>query len=377
MSYEYSAFPGRVRVSRPGSDRLRPDMRLADVIPHWRAARRPALKTVDSVSRAAAEFAALVGDMPITRIRHEAMFDFRDAVAKLPAHRGKLDRQYGVRALVRRFEDGLDDRPRLAPTTVGKKVNAIQALMGFAFAERWIAEDDVHNIPLRKKPMLARRPFTRDELARLFALPLFVRPWNGPERPHQVSDETVRWLLLLGMMTGARIEELSQLDAEDIASVEGCWRIAITDSNADGPTAEKHLKSAASRREIPMHRRLVDLGLLRLCERRRAAGVRRLFPDLERDRYARLSSVASRRCGNQIDKVSRDPRLCFHALRHSFKTHCRNMRLEDSTNDQLTGHAPPTVGRRYGEGLGLPALAAEIARLDFEFIDWEPVLRAA
>jgi hypothetical protein len=50
--------------------------------------------------------------------------------------------------------------------------------------------------------------------------------------------------------------------------------------------------------------------------------------------------------------------------------------LQDSTNDQLTGHAPPTIGRRYGEGVELPVLAKELDKLDFEFIDWEPILRA-
>lgn len=51
-------------------------------------------------------------------------------------------------------------------------------------------------------------------------------------------------------------------------------------------------------------------------------------------------------------------------------------RIADSINDQLTGHAPPTVGRAYGDGVDIATLARIVAKLDFNFIDWEPVLRA-
>ena len=55
---------------------------------------------------------------------------------------------------------------------------------------------------------------------------------------------------------------------------------------------------------------------------------------------------------------------------------CREAGIEDSINDQLTGHAPRTIGRAYGDGVDGETMAEAISRLDFEFIDWEPVLRA-
>jgi integrase len=375
MSYEFRAFRGQRQFRRP-SGRLQIEMKLGELVERWAKARSPSLKTNHSVTVAVKEFVALIGDLPIGEIRHEEMFDFRDALALLPVGRGEKDRALGPAALIELFESGEDDRPRIAPTTVGKKVNAIQSLIGFAYAERWIEEDDVHNIPVRKLPVVARRSFTKEELKRLFRLPLFIRPWNFPERPHQVSDETVRWLFLLGLMTGARLEELCQLTTKDIEFSDGLWRIAITDCDDDGPTDEKHLKSESSRRMVPIHRRLLDVGLLRLVRQRSEVDELRLFPELRRNAFDRLGADASRRCNRVIDRVSRDRRLCFHSLRHFFKTHCRSARLQDSTNDQLTGHAPPTIGRRYGEGVELPVLAEELDKLDFEFVDWEPILRA-
>lgn len=77
--------------------------------------------------------------------------------------------------LVEHFSQVDDERPKLAPTTIGKTLNAIQALIGYAYSERWIETDDVHNIPVAGHRPFQRRPFTAEEVRRLFAFPLFTR----------------------------------------------------------------------------------------------------------------------------------------------------------------------------------------------------------
>lgn len=128
---------------------------------------------------------------------------------------------------------------------------------------------------------------------------------------------------------------------------------------------------------MPLHPRLVDVGFLRFVDRRCAEGEERLFPDLERDIYDRYTQVASRRCNTIINRVSRDPTIVFHSFRHLFKDICRSTDVLESVNDQLTGHLPVTVGARYGRGASLKTLAGEVERLNFEFVDWEPIFRAA
>jgi integrase len=244
------------------------------------------------------------------------------------------------------------------------------------YTERWIVDDDVHNIPVKGHVPFRRRPFTLEEAARLFASPLFIRPWASfPERRHIVSNETVRWLMFLGLMTGARLEELGQLHVADIQSEQGIDYIEISET-VYGGKADKSLKSESSKRRVPIHPRLIDLGFLRFVRRRRIENQRRLFPDLRRNCYERYTCDASRRCNRIIDRVSQDPALVFHSFRHLFKDLCRMTGILECVNDQLTGHMPVTVGARYGRGVDLFALDQAIRRIDVEFVAWEPILRA-
>ena len=113
------------------------------------------------------------------------------------------------------------------------------------------------------------------------------------------------------------------------------------------------------------------------CATGRAEGQERLFPGLERDCYDGYTQSASRRCNTVIDRVNRDPTIVFHSFRNLFKDICRDAGTLECVNDQLTGHLPVTVGARYGRDVGLVTLAREIERLDFEFVEWEPILRAS
>jgi len=367
----------RVTDMRP-SRRLRPDLTLDELAALWEQARRPRAKGAYVVHLAVAMFKAVVGDIPAGQITHEDLLIFRDGLSLFPtsitAEECGLPRHL-LYALW--LENGAGERRRLAGSTIANRQYAIRRLLRFAYAERWIASDETAFIRIHRTAKFSRRSFTRDELRRLFLLPLFVRPWTLRERRTQViSHETCRWLFFLSLMTGARLEEVGQLHTEDVALHDGVWVVRINDLDSAGVPTDRVLKSPASRRLVPLHRRLLDLGFLRYVGHRRNAGEPTLFSDLKRNRWNRCSHSVGTRCARIIDCVSPDPALVFHSFRHTFKDMCREAGLEDSINDQLTGHAPPTIGRTYGDGVDVAALARAIARLDYEFIEWEPILRS-
>ncbi|MDB5583972.1 MAG: hypothetical protein JWR80_9148 [Bradyrhizobium sp.] len=372
-----SRLPTVPARTAPGS-RLRPKLRLMELMSLWAAARHPAPKTVHGATRAIAQLISLIGDLPVGKIKGEHLFDFRDALAGLPRDLSRAERAMSFVDLVARFEEEDDPRPGVEPATIRKKLRYIQGLVSFAYGERWIAGNDVRFIPVDGHSPMKRRPFTLEEAHDVFAQPLFVRPWSEPATIRRVSNETLRWLLILGLMTGGRLEELGQLHVADIDTEDGIVCIRIDERDAEGiGHAEKSIKSSSSQRFVPLHSRLIDVGFLRLVEKRRLAGALRLFPDLERDSFERYTRLASRRCNTVIDRVSRDRSLVFHSFRHLFKDLCRSAGILESVNDQLTGHLPVTIGARYGHGVDIQTLAHEVAKLDFEFIAWEPILRAA
>ena len=194
-----------------------------------------------------------------------------------------------------------------------------------------------------------------------------------------VSDSTLRWLLLLGLFTGGRIEELGQVLLADVKRDSGIWYIEVDDYvMLDEGDVAKSVKAESSIRIIPLHPRLITLGFVDRVDALRKAGEIKLFPDLKADKLGVQTKEASRRAGRLIDTaVSKDPRLVFHSFRHTFKDLCRDADIPMDVHDQLTGHASATAGGDYGFGRAVANLYAHLCRLDPTSIDWRRIEAAA
>ncbi|HDS1127581.1 TPA: tyrosine-type recombinase/integrase [Stenotrophomonas maltophilia] len=84
-----------------------------------------------------------------------------------------------------------------------------------------------------------------------------------------------RWVALIALYTGARSNEIAQLELEDFKVVHGVKCIQFTTEGWD-----KSLKTEASDRIIPIHPDMMALGLWKLVERLRNEGESKLFPNL-------------------------------------------------------------------------------------------------
>ncbi|MNE43639.1 hypothetical protein D3C80_1378250 [compost metagenome] len=165
------------------------------------------------------------------------------------------------------------------------------------------------------------------------------------------------WIPLIAAYTGGRREELAQLYVEDIHQHEGgSWFIRIIDDRPD-----KSVKTDSSRRQIPVHPDLIDLGLLTLVQGRKPGT--RLFPQLVKvsDGFAGIVSKSWRpitqQCG--VYQPGRNP---LHAFRHSFKTLAREHGIPKEVSDWITGHASGHIGDSYGIN-PLSRMATEIQKL--------------
>lgn len=364
---------------RPNTSRARPDMKLRDLATEWKAKRKPTLKMQAAADKAVADFTSYLGDIGIGEITADDCFEFRDAVALMP---NSMPRAHRILAFVDQYAlySRREDLDRVMPASIKKYLGAIQALLGFAFQERYIPANVAAGIKVEGYSKKGdRRPFTKDELARLFADPLFTRPWSTPRSKSAVSDFTLRWLFLLGLMTGGRIEELGQVLLTDVKTELRVHYIDVTDYvDPEIGAEENRVKTEGSRRVLPLHPKLFELGFMDYVERQRTSGALRLFPDLKADKQGVKTKEASRRAARLIDQaVSKDPRIVFYSFRHTFKDLCRDADIPKDVHDQLTGHAPADVGGGYGFGRAVANLHRHIKRLKLGFIDWNSIEGAA
>ncbi|MFK3889788.1 DUF6538 domain-containing protein [Sphingomonas sp. NPDC079357] len=368
---------------RNQTTRARPDMKLAALAGRWQAARSPTPKAIAAAAKAIEYFISYIGDVGIGEITADDCFEYRDALEVMPASMPRAQRRLPFADLVTLYESRTDV-VRVKPASVKKYLGAIQALLGFAFQERFIPANVAAGIKVEGHSKKSnRRPFTRAELTSLFADPLFTRAWSLSESRSSVSDTTLRWLFFLGLCTGGRIEELGQILVPDVQQADGVWYIDVTtyiseDVAEADPELAKRTKTDSSTRVIPLHPKLIELGFVNHVLALYQAGFVKLFGDLRPDSLQVQTKEASRRANRVIDKaVSRDRRIVFHSFRHTFKDLCRDAEIPKDVHDQMMGHAPADVGGGYGLGRAVASLAAHMKTIDLDFIDWSAILAAS
>jgi integrase len=299
----------------------------------------------------------------------------RERVLKLSSHKQynavvrRFCEQHGdlpvdaiTRDQCRQLKEQLLARPNTGAGGANQNLTTLSALLSWAEVQGWREGNPVKGLKVRRSASeRVRLPFTLDDLGMIF------HPRHYPAR-----RETVHfWLPALSLFTGARIEELAQLRLDDVRSDGGVHYLSITD---EGPL--QSLKNSSSRRTIPLHPQLLQLGFLTYADQTRESGADRLWPELPRWHY-RWGTKPGRWFTRYLRHTAgiADPRKVFHSFRHTFKDACRAASLSEEVHDALTGHSRGTVSRGYGLGMGaqMKLLSEAVGRIKYPGLDLSPL----
>lgn len=174
------------------------------------------------------------------------------------------------------------------------------------------------------------------------------------------------WCPLIALFTGARAEEIASLDLEQIYPVRGIWVIDILKG-----------KNANAQRRVPIHDKLVALGLVDYVASLRTAGHKKLFPHIKPGTNGYRKNM-TRMFGTYLDlpKVDIvDPLKVFHSFRHTVVSALTNAGVNDGLKRAMVGHDIDTRTSAHdvyihASALTIPNLHAAINLLDFEGIDF-------
>ncbi|WP_411063480.1 tyrosine-type recombinase/integrase [Vibrio rotiferianus] len=156
------------------------------------------------------------------------------------------------------------------------------------------------------------------------------------------------WLPLLAYFTGARLNELCQLYKADVCQIDGIWAIQI-DDRFDG----QKLKNLTSRRIVPIHDQLLNLGFIEFVQ---SVQHERVFPELKDSRDG-FGSAASKWFGRFKTKLGFDKGHDFHSFRHTVATQLKRHQVSHIVAGELLGHAQNNITYdRYGKGLDIASL---------------------
>ncbi|WP_426263230.1 DUF6538 domain-containing protein [Sphingomonas sp. PWP1-2] len=366
---------GENKRERPRMTRQRPTMRVRELFREWKSGNDPRPQTALEYEAAVDDFIEFANDPAIAAIDADLIYDYRDAAATLPASMPRTDRTLPFTARVAKH---VITEPKPSAATLKKRVGAIQALLTYAHQQRWVGENTGRGVQIvgYTKAQRNRRSFQDHELSALFSAPLFTDPATWDDGAARAIDETLFWTFMIGLTSGARLEEVGQAAIADVKQ-DGSVVYFDIDDTALSEGVGKHVKTLESKRMVPIHDRLIQLGFLRYRDAMASAGHTELFPALEANSVGKRTKELSRRANRLIDRqVGSDARLVFHSLRHTFKAKGNDAGLNDRTLDQICGHAPVSTGGRYGSDPRILTIHRELHAIDFACIDWDAIMRA-
>jgi integrase len=363
----------------------------------WQEIACPRPQSTAEAERAVARFVNIFGDLAVGEITRDHVTEYRDLLSAMPANLNleAIKRQgRSLREIIETARAGESGYRTLAPASIKKDVGALQAIFGILAAENWIPTNVAAGVRIhgysktRKGQKVPRLPFRPGMMQALFDSPLFTgcvgRPDAARAKPGDlIFQDELYWSFLFAATAGPRVEEIGQIllaDIEEIdlrrtygaADEQSCTVIYLT-----GTGEQQSLKNDGSERCIVIHPRLIEIGFADYVRQRRRSGASRLF-ELTADANGKWSKELSRRLNRYIDRaVTTDPRYTFHSLRHEWKDRAEESDIDEKMRDTITGHAPATVGRRYGVGASVRKQFAELQKLNLNFIDWDRLKSAA
>ena len=212
-------------------------------------------------------------------------------------------------------------------------------------------------------------PFSVEQLNAIFHAPLYTgckddgRNYNkvGTNHPRRIRF----WLPLIALFTGARINEICQLHTDDVQEKNGIPFISINEED------EKHVKTKAGIRQVPIHNELIKIGFLDYAAQMRAKGETLLFPEVmeslvkgKRAKDASPSAPLSKWFNHFIESVNtsiEQPELkftsehVFHSFRHTVRTEFRRNRAPEDDVCRICGWEDGSKGKtladHYGESV--------------------------
>jgi integrase len=338
---------------------------LSKVLDAFCKSHLPQVLTSDKgIERMRAGIALLIefeGDLSIGAVDSERLRHFRDVhLARMPANENRVRSKLGTRSMADSIQAIADtDWPRMSASERDMRMKWIARMFRWAHDQKWIQDDPCTG--LRKESVLTkaertrvqierptREEFTNEELDKIFDAPWF-RTGQG-EKTKAGTYRTFQpfhyWLPLLGLCTGARINELAQLHLDDVGQDADVWYIDI-----NRRTADKSLKNEWSARKIPIHSRLIELGFAEWCSKLREAGFKRVFPELSWNSTNWYAKDAIRVMSQYLESLGmqRDGTKVFHSFRHGINNAFqKRTSMPDWMRKRFMGHEPgPGVNEQH------------------------------
>jgi integrase len=314
-------------------------------------------KTIGATEGKLNRLVQVLGDVSVNSIMRKDAEKFRNTLLKLPSNMNKLKEYQGL---------SLTEIIALAPSntlsvsTVKSYIEVVSTFYKWCKHNQYLDHNPFESLRV-KKPSNAKKeneerdPWEPEQLAKIFNTPVYTQ--------HNFKHAYYYWLPLIGLYTGARMNEICQLYCADIEKIDSNLFFRFNEDRSD-----QKLKNPNSRRLVPVHSKLIELGFESHLDNMKKTGNERLFPTLthSRDGYSKNASNWFSRYRKTYELQLEGKKQDFHSFRHNVSDFFKQHDTPDTQAAAILGHADQTITYgRYGKDLKAEKLVTLIEKLDF------------
>ena len=216
----------------------------------WDKMEQRPISTRMEFSRGIDRFIELHGDLDVAQINRGHVRAFRNAAQLVPRRRtGKLRN-----APLPELAEWTRNHPGtvcISAPTINKWLTCLQSVLNWARKNGLIPDEVAWADPVAgmrlKEPRSKRRPWEPEELSVLFGSPIYTQG----ARPKGGKGEAAYWLPLLALCSGARLNELAPMCANDV-KLDAASGVRFLDVIEDDEVG-RSLKTETSVRAVPIH----------------------------------------------------------------------------------------------------------------------------
>ncbi len=307
-------------------------------------------KTIDEIRISLNMMIEVWGDIPIGSLSREMSTNFKKYLRKLPINR-KSNPKYRDKDLLELVNSDVKDT--ISTTTINKHLTWLSSFYEWSITHGYSNINPFKGMRLKKesRPRDERDRFSEKDLKKIFQKENYIHFTKIEEKRYELY-----WTPLIGIFSGLRLGEITSLYIDNIKEIKGShrdkrWVFDISEE-PDRPT--KHLKTKSSRRIVPIHDTLIELGLLEFIEilKKSSPKRERVFEELKYKGGSYNQNVS--RWFNTRYLVSlglKTDKKNFHSFRHTVSDHLKQKGIEPHFINELLGHSSGNIDLdRYGKG---------------------------
>jgi len=320
------------------------------------------------------EFIEIIGNIPVSSLSKEHIRTYIKTQIKLPINRRKNPkyRDLSIDEIMK-----LKDVKPQSRVNVNKFLTRLTTFMRFGISQGYIKENYIEGmkLPISKTEGRKRRePFSPEDLVKILH-PKTYFDWTvdfglktKSDKPNPVKYQNpFYWSFLIGILSGMRTNETSQLLIEDIVKEGNVWMFSIDE------TEGKSVKTTGSIRKVPVHPTLISLGFIDYVKIIKSKGVDRVFPELtkQRDGYStKISQHYNEKFLPSVGVWIRQTKVLY-STRHTFINRCYNKGVDRDIIKSIVGHEPDFTMDVYGGNPFTPKqLYRGISKVSYSNIRW-------